>query len=170
MGGIKSVLVANPDAVTIAASGGVGTATLAPATPGAKPFYRWDVASGQSTLTTEAQIDEANNVRFFRTDLAAVLNGFDPTTAGANLLSRLSRLLFIVECKNGQSYLVGLATAVDDKSPSSGARSARGADVINFSWTPGQANADATRATITARLDSFLTPLVVSGYSALVND
>ena len=163
MGGIKSVLVANPDAVTLALNVGAGTVSLSAVTPGAKPFFRWEVAPGQNTLVTEAKIDEANNVKYLATDLSAALNGFDATTAGANLLTRLTRVLFIVECKNGTSLHVGCVARAGDARPA--APIARGADVTGFNWTPGQANADAQRATITAHLDSFIMPPVVSGYS-----
>lgn len=170
MGGIKSVLVADPDDVTLVVTRNAGTAVLAAAVLNTKPFYRWEVAPGQSTLTSEAQINEANNVRYFATDLSVALNGFDPGSAGANLLSRLTRLLFIVECKNGKSYFVGLAGSSDDLVPQGAAAKARGADVTNFSWTPGQATGDAVRATIAAHIDAFLSPLIVSNYSTLVNE
>lgn len=168
MGGIKSVLVANPDAVGVSVNAAAGTASLSAVTPGAKPFFRWEVAPGQNTLTTEAQINEANNVKYFATDLSAALNGFDATTAGAELLTRLTRVLFIVECKNGTSFLVGCVAIGGDAKPYGAI--ARGADVTGITWTPGQANADAQRATITAHLDSFIMPPVVSAYSNLVND
>ena len=168
MGGIKSVLVADPDAVGVAVKEVAGTASLSAVTPGAKPFFRWEVAPGQNTLVTEAKIDEANNVKYFATDLSAALNGFDATTAGVSLLARLTRLLFIVECKNGTSFLVGCVAVYGDARPA--ATIARGADVTCFNWTPGQANSDAVRATVSAHLDSFIMPPVVSGYSALVND
>ena len=170
MGGIKSILAADPDDVTLVVNAAAGTAVLSAAVENTKPFFRWDVAPGQSTLTTEAQIDAANNVRFFATELSAALNGFDASAAGANLLSRLTRLLFIVECKNGKSYFVGLANSATDLVPAGANAMARGADVKNFSWTPGQANSDAVRATIVAHIDAALAPLVVSNYTNLVND
>lgn len=168
MGGIKSILVANPDAVNVVVNYAAGTASLSAVTPNAKPFFRWEVAPGQNTLTTESQINEANNVKYFATELSAALNGFDATTAGADLLTRLTRLLFIVECKNGQSFLVGIVSKGGDAKPSGPL--ARGADVTGITWTPGQANADALRATIAAHLDSFIMPPVVSAYDNLVND
>lgn len=172
MGGVSAVLIADPDAVTLVTNLGAGTATLDAVTPGAKPFYRWEVAPKQSTLTTSAQIDAANNNRYIATDLTAVLNGFDPTSAGANLLERLTRALFIVECKNGKAYLVGFissSSSSSDKYPATGPNLARGADITGFEWTPGQNPEDAVRASISAHVDAFVLPLVVSSYSNLVN-
>ena len=171
MGGVSAVLIANPDDVTLVANLAAGTATLDAVTPGAKPFYRWEVAPKQSTLTTSAQIDAANNNRYFATDLAAVLNGFDPTSAGADLLERLTRALFIVECKNGKAYLVGFigTPGASDRYPVTGTKLARGADITGFEWTPGQNPEDAVRASISAHVDAFVLPLVVSSYSNLVN-
>ena len=143
-----------------------------PITPSAKPFYRWDVAPGQSTLETQAQISEANNVRFFQTDLVAALNGFSPTSAGARLLERLHRLAIIVELNNGSSVFVGLVAGPgsNDQHPPISSGRVRGADVTAFTWTPGQAKGDAVRATLTAHIDAALLPLSVSNYSNLVND
>lgn len=171
MGGVGAVLIADPDAVTLVTNLGAGTATLDAVTPGAKPFYRWEVAPKQSTLATSAQIDAANNNRYFATDLAAVLNGFDPTSAGADLLERLTRALFIVECKNGKAYLVGFigSSSSSDMYPATGTNLARGADITGFEWTPGQNPEDAVRASISAHVDAFVLPLVVSSYSNLVN-
>lgn len=172
-GGIKSILVADPAAVRITAlNASAGTATVFPTTAGAKPFYRWDVAPGQSTLETQAQINEANNIRFFATDLVAALNGFSPTSAGADLLTRLHRLAIIAELNNGNSVFVGLVagSAEGDQRPTATEGLVRGADVTAFTWTPGQAKGDAIRATLTAHLDSYLLPLSVSNYSILVND
>lgn len=171
-GGIKSILVADPAAVKLTAlNAEAGTCTLAPVTPNAKPFYRWDVAPGQSTLETQAQISEANNVRFFATDLVAALNGFSPTSAGAALLNRLYHLAIIVELNNGRSVFIGLvARYVDgDQRPVVTEGLVRGADVTAFTWTPGQAKGDAVRATITAHIDAALLPLSVQAYSNLVN-
>lgn len=171
MGGVSAVLIADPGAVTLVTNLAAGTATLDAVTPGAKPFYRWEVAPKQSTLTTSAQIDAANNNRYIATDLTAVLNGFDPTSAGANLLERLTRALFIVECKNGKAYLVGFisSSSSSDKYPATGTNLARGADITGFEWTPGQNPEDAVRASISAHVDAFVLPLVVSSYSNLVN-
>lgn len=169
-GGIKAIYVADPENVRLTVmDAAAGTVTLGPKTAGAKPFYRWDVAPGQSTLNTQAQINEANNVRFFQTDLVAALNGFTPTAAGANLLTRLNRLAIIAELNSGTSVFVGCVYKVNDNVGSEEAKP-RGADVSAFTWTPGQAKGDATRATLTAHLDSYLLPLSVSNYSNLVND
>lgn len=173
-GGIKSILVADPEAVRISTlNSAAGTVTLGPATSGAKPFYRWDVAPGQSTLETQAQISEANNVRFFATDLVAALNGFSPTSAGANLLTRLHRLAIIVELNSGAAVFLGLVSisgSTSDVSQTEEPAKPRGADVTAFTWTPGQAKGDAIRATLTAHLDSNLLPLSVSNYSVIINN
>ena len=168
MGGIKAILIANPDAVKLnSMSDSAGTCTLAPVTVGAKPFYRWEVAPGQSTLNAEAQISEANGVRYFATDLVAALNGFVPTSAGANLLKRLHRVAVIVELKNGSSVFLGLVR--NSANGDDNGKLTRGMEVTGITWTPGQAVGDAVRASVTMHLDSELAPLSVSLYSALVN-
>lgn len=172
-GGIKAILVADPAAVKLTAlNAEAGTCTLAPVTPNAKPFYRWEVAPGQSTLETQAQISEANNVRFFATDLVAALNGFEPRSAGADLLQRLYRLAIIVELNNGNSVFIGLVAGSEagDQRPASSVILVRGADVTAFTWTPGQAKGDAVRATLTAHIDAALLPLSVQAYSNFVNE
>ncbi len=172
-GGIKAILVANPEAVKLTSViGDSGTCSVDAITPGAKPFYRWEVAPGQSTLETQAQISEANNVRFFATDLVAALNGFYPTSAGARLLERLHRLAIIVELNSGRAVFVGLVadSGYGDQHPSINVGRVRGADVTAFTWTPGQAKGDAVRATLTAHIDAALLPLSVSNYSNLVNE
>lgn len=171
-GGIKAILVADPEAVLITGMNfDAGTVTLGPKTSGAKPFYRWEVAPGQSTLQTEAQISEANNVRFFATDIVAALNGFSPTSAGAHLLTKLHRFAIIVELNSGRSVFLGLVKGyTSDVLPTGTPSTPRGADVTAFTWTPGQAKGDAIRANITAHMDSYLLPLSVSNYANLVND
>ena len=169
MGGIKAVLVANPNDVTVSPNANAGVVTIAAATPGDKPFFRWDVAPGQNTFTSEAQISEAGK-RYISTDLGVVLNGFDSGSAGGAILSRLTRILFIVEGKNGEAYLFGLINTGGDIMPPTTPQKARGADVTGFSTTQGQATADAVKATVSAHADSFILPLRVSGYSNLVND
>lgn len=172
-GGIKAILVANPAAVKLTSVlGDSGTCIVAAVTPNAKPFYRWEVAPGQSTLETQAQISEANNVRFFATDLVAALNGFSPTSAGARLLERLHRLAIIAELNNGRAVFVGLVagSSLGDQHPHLNNGLVRGADVTAFTWTPGQAKGDAVRATLTAHIDAAMLPLSVSNYSNLVNE
>lgn len=167
-GGIKAVCVANPEAVIISMNAAAGTVTLSPATSGAKPFYRWECAPGQSTLEVAAQINDENNVRYYATDLAAVLNGFKPTSAGALLLSKLTRMAVIVETNDGSAWFVGSVFTTSDNIGSD-TNKARGMEVTNFQWSPGQAKGDATRATISAHLDGYVLPLSVSLYSNLVN-
>lgn len=167
-GGIKALYIADPDNVSVNVNAGAGAVALSAATAlTPKPFYKWEVAPGQSTLETEAQISEANKVRFVRTTLVAALNGFKPTSAGADVVSRLTRVAVIAELNNGSSVFLGCVYGADER-PGSGAIP-RGMEVTAFTWTPGQAKGDATRATLTAVLDSACLPLSVSNYSNLVN-
>lgn len=170
-GGIKAVYVADPDKVRVAPDDS-GTVTLSPVTAGEKPFYKWEVAPGASTLQTEAQISEANNVRFFRTTLSAVLNGFKPSSAGTALLARLTRLAVIVEMNDGSAVFVGLVNRYYDNAPDAGNSAnyrSRGMEVTGFTWTPGQSKDDAVRATLTGQLDSLFMPNPVVSFSDLVN-
>lgn len=170
-GGIKAVYVADPDKVRVAVDSS-GAVTLSPVAAGEKPFYKWEVAPGASTLQTEAQISEADNVRFFRTTLSAVLNGFKPSSAGTNLLTRLTRLAVIVEMNDGSAVFVGLVGYSNDNLPEpddSPGYLSRGMEVTGFTWTPGQSKDDAVRATLTGQLDSLFMPNPVSAFSDLVN-
>lgn len=161
MGGLESILIANPDAVRVTLNVGAGTATLAAVTAGAKPFYRWELAPNASTLESTAQISEANNTRFFQHVLTAVLNNFSPTTAGANLLQRLTRLCVVVQTRSGRSLLVSVANGT----------TSRGMEVSGFVLSQGAQRSDAAgRATLTAQLDSPYLPLEVSNVANLVND
>lgn len=166
MGGLESILIANPDAVNVTLNVANGTATLAAVTAGAKPFYRWELAPNASSLESTAQISEANNTRFFQHVLTAVLNNYSPTTAGANLLTRLTRLCVVVQTRSGQNLLVSVA------STGASGTTSRGMEVSGFVLSQGAQRSDAAgRATLTAQLDSPYLPLeVTSNLANLVND
>jgi len=97
--------------------------------------------------------------------LTAVLNNFSPTTAGANLLLRLTRLCVVVQTRSGDSLLVSVASA-------QGTGTSRGMEVSGFVLSQGAQRSDAAgRATLTAQLDSPYLPLAVtSNLANLVND
>ncbi|MBR1690608.1 MAG: hypothetical protein IJ713_07525 [Oscillibacter sp.] len=162
MGGLQAIYVADPTAVNVTVNEATGRATLAAVTSGAKPFYTWELAPNASTLESTAQVNAANNTRFWQHVLTAVLNNFSPETAGADVLTRLTRLCIVVETRGGDQLLVSAEKVI------SGAVS-RGAEVTGFVINEGTQRSDAAgRATITATLDSFLTPLATS-VSNLVN-
>lgn len=164
--------IAEPENVLLTANFAAGTGTLAASTLVTKPFYKWEVAPGQSTLNVEAQISEANNVRYFSVDLVAALNGFKPTAAGSDLLVRLNRLAAVVEFNDGSAVFVGSVIGInagDYKPDGLIQKKVRGADVTGFTWTPGQAKGDAVRATLTMHLDALRMPLSVSVPTNLIN-
>lgn len=162
MGGLEAIYIASPDEVKVTTNA-AGTATLAAVTSGAKPFYKWELAPNSSSLESTAQVNAANNTRFWQHVLTAVLNNFRPTTAGALALSRLTRLCIVVQTRGGQQLLVSAEKALT-------AATSRGAEVTGFVVNEGTQRSDAAgRATITAQLDSFLTTLSTN-VSNLLND
>ena len=172
LGGIKAVYVADPAKVNVSLNASAGNITLTAVTFGNKPFYKLEVAPNGSTLQVDAQINEANNVRYWASDLSVALNGFIPTSAGAALLTRLSRIDILVELKNGGVIFLGLKggeplgdTVYVEDNPTI----AHGAEVSGFTWTPGQNTGDAVRATLAAHLDSLYMPPIAINWKNLVN-
>lgn len=163
MGGLEAIYIASPDEVKITTNAAVGTATLSAVTSGAKPFYKWELAPNSSSLVSTAQVSSANNTRFWQHVLTAVLNNFRSTTAGANVLGRLTRLCVVVQPRSGQQLLVSAEKELN-------AAVSRGAEVTGLEINQGTQRTDASgRATLTAQLDSKLGTFSVNLPQSLIN-
>lgn len=163
-GGIAAVYVADPDKITPTFNNGAGTVSLAPNPVGSKPLYKWDVADNSGSLESTAQISKANNTKYFQHILTVGLNGFGPKTAGVELFSKLSRLAFVVEYRDGTRVFMAWSGINRENDILDGA------ELTALVISPGTQRDDRNGATVTAQLDSFYTLFVVSNdISAMIN-
>ena len=163
-GGIAAVYVADPDKITPTFNNGAGTVSLAPNPAGSKPLYKWDVADNSGSLESTAQISKANNTKYFQHILTVGLNGFGPKTAGVELFSKLSRLAFVVEYRDGTRVFMAWSGINRDSA------FLDGAELTALVISPGTQRDDRNGATVTAQLDSLYTLFVVSNdISAMIN-